>query len=130
MPLEPRLRDLRRNSIRPGGLDLGALLDLSGYMLRMRRRIRELEADIIHTNSLKAALYGGVAGCLAGVPVVRHLRDRISDDYLPEFAVVLVRWLSRVLPAAVIANSHETMSTIPQRPRHSVVYDAKSQRRR
>lgn len=124
MPLEPRLRDLRRSSIRPGGLELRALLGLPGYVLRMRRRIRELEADIIHTNSLKAALYGGVAGRLAGVPVVWHLRDRISNDYLPGLAVILVRWLSRVLPAAVIANSRETMSTIPQRPRRSVVYNS------
>ena len=32
--------------------------------------------DIVHTNSLKAALYGGVAGRLAGVPTVWHIRDR------------------------------------------------------
>ncbi len=31
---------------------------------------------------LKAALYGGVAGRLAGVPVVWHVRDRIAADYL------------------------------------------------
>ena len=47
------------------------------------------QPDLVHTNSLKAALYGGVAGRLAGVPVVWHVRDRIADDYLPGIAVTL-----------------------------------------
>ena len=53
------------------------------HVLRLRRRLRELEPDIVHTNSLKAALYGGVAARLAGVPLAWHIRDRIADDYLP-----------------------------------------------
>ena len=124
MPLEPHLRDLRKDTIRPGVVQLKPLFSLPGYVLGLRRRIRELGADIVHTNSLKAALYGGLAGRLAGVPVVWHVRDRIADDYLPGPAVELVRGLSRVLPVAVIANSHETMSTVPRRPRRTVLYNA------
>ena len=124
MPLAPRLRDLRKDSVRPSRLDLRALFSLGPCVLRLRRRLRDLDADIVHTNSLKAALYGGVAGRLAGVPVVWHVRDRISDDYLPGPAVGLVRALARLLPSAVIANSRETMGTVPNRQHRSVVYNA------
>jgi glycosyltransferase involved in cell wall biosynthesis len=89
----------------------------------LRRRIREHAPDIIHTNSLKSALYGGVAGRLARVPTVWHIRDRITTDYLPAPAVHLVRVLSRFLPAAVIANSRETMNTLPRRWHASVLYN-------
>ena len=81
--------------------------------MRLSRRIRALDADIVHTNSLKAALYGGVAGRLARVPVVWHVRDRIADDYLPTSAVRLVRTASRFLPTAVVANSAATLATLP-----------------
>ncbi len=66
----------------------------------------------MHTNSLKAALYGGVAARLAGVPVVWHIRDRIADDYLPRPARRAVQALALVLPTAVIANSEATRSTL------------------
>ncbi|MGZ4415529.1 MAG: glycosyltransferase family 4 protein [Gaiellaceae bacterium] len=123
MPLAPRLRDLRKDSVRARSIDVRALASLPGYILRLRRRIRELEPDIVHTNSLKSALYGGVAGRLAGVPTVWHMRDRVAADYLPASAVRLVRLLARILPTAVIANSHETMKTLPKRWHSSVLYN-------
>jgi glycosyltransferase involved in cell wall biosynthesis len=123
IPLAPRVRDLRRESVRPASIDVRALATLPPYVLRLRRRIRELEPDLVHTNSLKAALYGGIAGRLAGVPTIWHIRDRVSPDYLPRPAVQLVRLVSRVLPSAVIANSHETMSTLPRRWRSDVLYN-------
>jgi glycosyltransferase involved in cell wall biosynthesis len=123
IPLAPRVRDLRRESVRPATIDLRAIATLAPYVLRLRRRIRELDPDLVHTNSLKAAFYGGIAGRLAGVPTIWHIRDRVSPDYLPRPAVQLVRLVSRVLPTAVIANSHETMSTLPHRWRSDVLYN-------
>jgi glycosyltransferase involved in cell wall biosynthesis len=123
IPLAPRIRDLRRETVRLASIDFRALATLPPYVLRLRRRIRELEPDLVHTNSLKAALYGGIAGRLAGVPTIWHIRDRVSPDYLPRPAVQLVRLVSRVLPSAVIANSHETMSTLPRRWRSDVLYN-------
>ena len=79
---------------------------------RLRRRFRELEPDLIHTNSLKAALIGGAAGRLAGAPVVWHIRDRMSDDYLPNAAIKLVQAASRVLPTAIITNSETTKAAL------------------
>ncbi|HLX33007.1 MAG TPA: glycosyltransferase family 4 protein [Gaiellaceae bacterium] len=118
LPLEPRLRDLRRD-----GLRARALAALPTYVVRLARRLRELRPDLVHTNSLKSALYGGVAGRLAGVPVVWHVRDRISADYLPANAVRLVRLASRLLPSAVVANSHTTLATLPHARRGAVVYN-------
>jgi glycosyltransferase involved in cell wall biosynthesis len=69
-------------------------------------------------------VYGGLAGRLAGIPVVWHLRDRISTDYLPRSAVLLVHVLSTTLPTAVVANSRETLSTLSSNRRGRVVYDA------
>jgi glycosyltransferase involved in cell wall biosynthesis len=123
MPLAPRLRDVRRETVRPARVDLGALAYLPASVFRLSRRLRALDADLVHTNSLKAALYGGVAARLARVPAVWHIRDRIASDYLPLSAVYLVRVASRVLPAAVVANSQATLDTLPGIRSASVLYN-------
>ena len=84
-------------------------------MLALRRRIRALRPDIVHTNSLKSAVYGGLAGRAAGVPVLWHIRDRIAPDYLPAAAVRMVRGAAGVLPTAVVTPSRTTMDTMPDR---------------
>jgi glycosyltransferase involved in cell wall biosynthesis len=73
-----------------------------------------LRPDLVHTNSLKAAIYGGFAARIVGIPVVWHVRDRIADDYLPSSAARLVRALARRLPIAVIANSKATLESLGQ----------------
>jgi glycosyltransferase involved in cell wall biosynthesis len=123
IPLPPRLRDLRKSTIRWRTLDLRAVALLPVYILRLSRRLRELEADVVHANSLKAGFYAGVAARLAGVPAVWHVRDRIADDYLPRGAVRLV-WLAvRLLPVVVVANSQATLETLPVGRRREVVYN-------
>jgi glycosyltransferase involved in cell wall biosynthesis len=123
LPLAARLRDVRRGTVTPGGLDLRALASLPRYVLRLARRLRQLRPDLVHTNSLKAALYGGVAGRIARVPVLWHVRDRISDDYLPGRAITLVHAAARVLPTAVVANSQATLATLPPLRFGTVVYN-------
>lgn len=119
LPLTARVRDLRRHRVRPTGVPVGDVLAVAGYVVRLARRLRALQPDLVHTNSLKAALYGSVAARLAGVPVVWHVRDRIAPDYLPRTATAVVRGLSKGLPDAVIANSATTLATLsrPRRPR-------------
>jgi glycosyltransferase involved in cell wall biosynthesis len=113
-------RELKKDNVRPGALGLSALAASVRYVRTLRRRLRELRPDLVHTNSLKAALYGGLAGRVAGIPVIWHIRDRIAPDYLPKPAVGLVRLASRVLPVAVIANSRATLETLNE-ARHGVV---------
>lgn len=116
MELAPSTRNLRRGRVSLRTLPIGAAIDASTYTVRLARRLRRLRPDIVHTNSLKAAVYGGLAGRLAGVPVVWHLHDRIADDYLPRFAVRLIRALARWIPSGVIANSDATLSTLGPPP--------------
>lgn len=123
LPMDERLRDVRKDTVRPGLGQVTSLARTARYVWRLRARLRELRPDIVHTNSLKAAIYGGFAGRLARVPVVWHVRDRIADDYLPKPAVVVVRMLARVLPTAVIANSAATLETVPGIRAAAVLYN-------
>lgn len=82
------------------------------FSLRLATRIRELRVDLVHTNSLKADVIGGVAARLARIPSVWHVRDRIAADYLPMPVVRTFRALARVLPCRIIANSAATGRTL------------------
>jgi glycosyltransferase involved in cell wall biosynthesis len=124
MPLPDRLRDVKKENVRLDRLDPVALAYLPRYALRLSRQIRALEADLVHTNSLKAALYAGLAARLARVPAVWHIRDRIAADYLPASAVLLVRTAARILPTAIVANSRATLKTLPHPRNGQVLYNA------
>ena len=94
------------------GLSPSAPLGTLSYVARLARRLRELRPALVHTNSLKAGVYGSLAARAAGVPVIWHARDRIAEDYLPRPAVRLVRGLIGRLPHGVIANSAATLDTL------------------
>lgn len=114
LPLSTAARDLRRDAVRPGGKTSPVVaLHTLTYIARLALRLRVLRPDVVHTNSLKAGVYGSLAARAAGVPVVWHVRDRIADDYLPRPAVHLVRLLIRHLADGVVANSQATLQTLP-----------------
>ncbi|MDN5763480.1 MAG: glycosyltransferase family 4 protein [Microlunatus sp.] len=124
LPLAEGVRSLHRDNAVGAGFTAESALELGRYTRSLGARLRKLRPDIVHTNSLKSALYGGVAGRLAGRPVLWHIRDRIAGDYLSTPAVAMVRALSLALPSVVLTNSRSTASTLP---RHSeVVYDVVS----
>lgn len=126
LALDEELLNTRRGAVGVGSLPLQAVGASIRDIRTLARRLRQLRPDVLHTNSLKAALLGGVAGRLAGVPVLWHIRDRIADDYLPGAAVRLVRAAGWVLPSAVIANSATTRATLGRRwsLRSTVLHDA------
>jgi glycosyltransferase involved in cell wall biosynthesis len=72
---------------------------------------------------MKAHLYGGIAATMAGVPQVWHARDRVTPDYLPPFAVRMVRMAARTLPAVIVANSRCTSRSYAGTRTTEVVYD-------
>jgi glycosyltransferase involved in cell wall biosynthesis len=113
MAMDERARGLSKDAVRPGTVPLASAVATGAYVARLARRIRQLRPDLVHTNSLKADVYGGAAARLAGVPVVWHVHDRVSEDYLPAGAVRLLRGLARVVPAALVANSRATAATLP-----------------
>lgn len=112
LPMPEAARGVQRDRVRPGSLPVAALTGSTCYVARLARRLRSLRADLVHTNSLKAALYGGAAARLAGQVVVWHIRDRVADGYLPGPARVVVRAMARTLPHAVIANSRSTLECL------------------
>jgi glycosyltransferase involved in cell wall biosynthesis len=85
------------------------------YVRQLARLMRSHNVAIVHTNSLKADIIGGIAGRLARLPVVWHVRDRIEDDYLPKCVVRAFRGLARVIPNYVIANSAATLRSLHPR---------------
>lgn len=127
-PLEQRLRDTgavvevlalnaamaatHRDEVTVGSLGVQRVIAAGRDTWALSRRLRALEPDLVHTNTLKAALYGGVAGRLAGIPVIWHIRDRIAPDYLPAPVVRGIHVLLRLIPKATIANSQATMATM------------------
>jgi glycosyltransferase involved in cell wall biosynthesis len=117
LPIAPAARDLRREAVGPRATPPMVALNTLGYVVRLALRLRGLRADLVHTNSLKAGVYGSLAARLAGVPVVWHVRDRIAEDYIPAAAVRLVRILVRNLADGVIANSDATLQTVPSADR-------------
>ena len=82
------------------------------HIVKVAKMARRLRVDLVHTNSLKADIIGGLAGRLARIPVIWHVRDRIEPDYLPAAVVRAFRWLSRTLPHYVIANSQATLNSL------------------
>jgi glycosyltransferase involved in cell wall biosynthesis len=113
LPIAESARDVRRDSVRVVGAAPATLLHTLTYIARLAVRLRSLQPDLVHTNSLKAGVYGSLAARIAGVPVVWHVRDRIAEDYIPRSAVRLVRGLIRHLADGVIANSTATLEALP-----------------
>ena len=110
LPLDPVLRETRKDTLGIGSLlKLSQIKTLLAYSRTLARFAREHSADLIHANSLKSDIYAGVAGRMARIPVLWHIRDSINSEYLPGAAAAAFRLLSRLLPRAVVANSNSTL---------------------
>jgi glycosyltransferase involved in cell wall biosynthesis len=110
VPMYESARALPRDRVEPGRLPPATAIAAATYVVRLARRLRRLHPDLVHTNSLKAAVYGGMAARLARVPCVWHIRDRIAPDYLPAAAVRALQAAGRRLPAAVIADTQASLA--------------------
>jgi glycosyltransferase involved in cell wall biosynthesis len=116
LPLAEAAVDLRKDTVSPRSLGLRGPLDTALYVPRLAARLRALKPDIVHTNTLKSGLYGGLAARLAGAPAVWHLHDRLSADYLPSQAVKLMRTAIQRIPTALVANSEASLATAGRVP--------------
>ncbi len=124
LPMPERARALRKDNVTTRTIPFGAVVTTTAYILRLALLLRRLRPDLVHTNSLKAGVYGSIAARLAGIPVVWHVRDRISNDYLSLAAVRILRVMTGRLPTAVIANSESTMATLSPRVKSVIVRSA------
>ena len=113
LPLPSSVGSTRKNSLGLSTLFRVRELAVSfQYIFRLAKFIRAQNIDIVHTNSLKADILGGLAGRLAGRPVIWHIRDRIAKDYLPSSVVKLFRSLAHVIPTRTIAVSDAVAATL------------------
>jgi len=113
LPLPERVRKTRKDSLGwRSVLNLRDFATVAIYSIRLARFAVKHDAKLIHTNSLKADIIGGLAGRLVRCPVVWHIRDRIEDDYLPRLIVRAFRLLCRFLPTYVVANSQAVLKTL------------------
>ncbi len=113
LPLTERVTKSRKESLGIRSLlRVNDIATLAAYTVKVARFLRSNSIDLIHTNSLKSDVIGGVAGRLVGCPVLWHIRDRIEDDYLPNSVVHALRALSRWVPNYVVANSAATLATL------------------
>jgi len=125
IPLDPKVLHTRKDSLGASAfLKLRSIFTILQYSLRIARLARLLNVELIHTNSLKSDIYGGLAGRIALIPTVWHVRDRIDEHYLPRAAMSAFRILCKILPHAVIANSQSTLSCLKvhKKQRSAVVY--------
>jgi glycosyltransferase involved in cell wall biosynthesis len=117
LPVDASVLHTRKDSIGVGSLlRAGLLLGTIRHVLRVARFIRRNDVALVHANSLKADVIGGLAARLARRPLIWHVRDRIAGDYLPGPVVAAFRLLAKFVPTRVVANSGATLATL--RPRH------------
>jgi glycosyltransferase involved in cell wall biosynthesis len=105
-------RELRRGRATLSRVPARAAIAVALYTVRLARRIRRIDPDLVHTNTLKAAIYGGIAAKVVRRPCLWHIRDRISDDYLPHSSARMIRMLARVVPTEIVANSNATLEAL------------------
>ncbi len=117
LPMRENVRTARKDDL--GTRSLFSITALGGtvrYIARLARFIRQHRIDLLHANSLKADIIGACAARLTGIPVIWHVRDRITSDYLPSSVAAMFRFLSRWLPNMVIADSHAVAATLSPSP--------------
>ena len=62
----------------------------------LTRAVRQIAPDLLHTNSMKAHVLGGVTGRLTGIPQVLHLRDIITGGpFRPLVRHIAEHWARR-----------------------------------
>ena len=98
------LRSLRRQAVA-----------VPGFQRRLRRELRALDLDLVHSHSLKSHVLASAVVKSLRLPLVWHLHDRIAPDYLPGVWVTALRHAARRVPDAVVANSVATAQTVPGR---------------
>lgn len=122
VPLSPEVINTRKDSL--GGKTLFQFKNVwtaCRFVLKLKKLIGKWNIDIVHTNSLKADVIGGIAARLARRPLLWHVRDRIENDYLPPLVARVFRKLARWVPDCVIANSLATLRTLDLTPKEHTI---------
>ncbi|MBC8102730.1 MAG: glycosyltransferase family 4 protein [Cytophagales bacterium] len=114
LPLSGGAREVRKDTLGGGALvrHAGAGVAFLRYAVAVAQFAKKRGAFALHCNSLKSDLYGALAGRLAGIPVIWHVRDHIDPSYLPAPAVRALRSLARSAPTFVVAISDSVLEKL------------------
>jgi glycosyltransferase involved in cell wall biosynthesis len=117
LPMRADIRQARKDDLGTRSVfSPAALGEVARYVRELARFMRRRHIDLLHTNSLKSDLVGGLAAKLTRTPLIWHVRDRITADYLPPKVARTFRLLGRCLPDLIIADSHAVAATLSPRP--------------
>jgi glycosyltransferase involved in cell wall biosynthesis len=78
------------------------------YAARLARRLRALEVGLIHANTLRACVLGGLAGYLARIPTVWQIHSVVGSPLMASGGLRLLQGLARRWPNQIICNSRST----------------------
>src|SRR5439155_19736214 len=108
-------------SLRMVGRLLGGGVQARWYAVRLKRRLRELQPTLIHSNGIKCHLLAPWLR-LPGVPIIWHVHDFLAWRRLVSKAL---RWASPTI-ALALANSHaveaEIRALMPGVPTQTIHY--------
>ncbi|HEY0118970.1 MAG TPA: glycosyltransferase [Cellulomonas sp.] len=114
--LDERTRTTERSAVLGGPVRTArAAWRVAPFVVRLAREIRASKADVVHATSLKADLLALPAAALARRPLVWHVHDLLTAQYLGARLATVVRALAAVGPHAVVVNSAATAATVPHR---------------
>ena len=86
-------------------LRLNACVALARAIWQFYRLLRGEHIELVHANGSRCMFYAGLAGRIAGVPIVWHLRVVDSDGYWERFLAALA--------VRIIANSQAVRQRLP-----------------
>jgi glycosyltransferase involved in cell wall biosynthesis len=116
VPMDPQLVHRRKDTLGIGAMADPQLWRQVAHAVWPRTDIlRRNRIQIVHTNSMKAHVLGGISGRLVGAKVLWHVRDHVSPPYLPPAAARAMRAAARVLPHHIVTVSHSAARTIGRR---------------
>lgn len=95
----------------------GAATSLPGNIIRLARLLRDLQIDMVHTNTVKAHMIGVPAARLSGIPVLMHVRDILEHQ-----GRQIVRFYGKRLATQLVCVS-EAVARWYQFSERSVVYN-------
>ena len=109
--VDPKFGSATRQERRLSKL-VGATFGLLRHSSKVRRVLSGRAADVVVPISLKALVFGWLAGRRAGATVVWSLHDRVDRGYFSWFLVPLLRYLVPRLVDGIMVNSRSTLDTI------------------
>jgi glycosyltransferase involved in cell wall biosynthesis len=94
-------------------------------MWSLRSFLKKERVNIVHTNSMLAHIYGGIAAKISGVPCIWHMQDIIDSKMAFGLAMQSVGFLGGILPKRIISvsNAVEKMFKGKSAQKVQVVYN-------